>query len=78
MQNSRRRIPENSTILYCMGNLTSFSLTVTFMVVAWFGAAGIAAIVSRYFKDGFMNSTDMSCGVKPWFQVTCVNLNNHY
>ena len=42
------------------------------MVVAWFGAAGIAAIVSRYFKDGFMNSTDMSCGVKPWFQVKCV------
>jgi len=47
----------------------SVKVHVMFMVVSWFGAAAVAAIVSRYYKDGFLNSTDMSCGVKPWFQV---------
>lgn len=40
------------------------------MVVAWFGAAALTMIVSRYFKNGFMNAKDKLCGLKPWFQVS--------
>lgn len=39
------------------------------MVISWFGAAAIAMIIARYFKDGFVNSTHRLGGLKPWFQV---------
>ena len=39
------------------------------MVLAWGGAAVIAMIIARYYKDGFINSTSTMFGLKPWFQV---------
>lgn len=44
-------------------------VSVTFMVVAWLGAAAIASIVARYYRTGFLNVGDKLCGLKAWFQV---------
>ncbi|KAF6020451.1 FRRS1 [Bugula neritina] len=46
----------------------SVKVHVTFMVLAWFGAVSVAMVISRYFKNGFLNAKDTICGTKPWFQ----------
>ena len=47
----------------------SIYFVVTLMVLGWGGAAAIAMVIARFFKDGFTNSTSTLCGAKPWFQV---------
>ncbi|XP_067948548.1 putative ferric-chelate reductase 1 [Watersipora subatra] len=39
------------------------------MAISWAAVAGVAMVVARYYKDGFLNSTDRLWGLKPWFQV---------